>query len=284
VLVDAPSSALANLDAPSDTLLSVAQTLANFAPNPAVLDLIGKHAGLSGSQIYAQGPTTLDLPRVIQEPTDLQRNVQVDHETVPYRLQFNQNPNIPVINILAQAPSAAAATTLADATVAGLREYIGQLEAEGKVVTNHRVVLRQLGAATASVDAPSASKTLAILAFMGVFVLWCVLMLAGARGLEIWRRSADLETDGRIVHRRPRRQPAAPGRAAPAHAAAAKGSASPSTSGAALAGLARRGRTATKGRRPATARQTTPVAMSTAREPLAADALIADGRPKPKSR
>ena len=201
VLVDAPSSALANTEAPSTTLLSIAQTIANFAPNPDVLNLIGHHAGLQGSQLYAEGPTNLDLPRVIQEPTDMQRNVQIDHEQVPFRLEFNQNPNIPVISIDAQAPTTAGAVSLADAAVAGLRDYIAGLAATGKVGAGHQVVLRQLGAATGSVDAPSAGKELAVLAFLGVFVIWCVLMLAAGRLVDIWRRSGELS--GRVTGRRP---------------------------------------------------------------------------------
>jgi hypothetical protein len=192
ILVDTPSSAIANTMSPSSTLLSIAQTIANFAPNPQVLSLIGRHAGLQGSQIYAEGPVNLDLPRVVQEPTDLQRNVQIDHETIPYRIEFNQNPNIPVIGVDAQAPTLAGAERLANAAVAGLRDYISSLQTDGQVVAGHRVVLRQLGAATGSVDAPNAAKALAVLAFLGTFILWCVLVLAGGRMLEIWRRSAEV--------------------------------------------------------------------------------------------
>jgi hypothetical protein len=190
VLVDAPRSALADIQQSVTPLETLASTLANFAPSSAVLDLIGKHAGLSGDQLYAEGPVQLNVPRTIQEPTALQRNIQIAGETTPYRLEFNADPNLPEVGIYAQAPTTAQAVTLANAAVAGLTDYVVNLENAGNVPGARRVVIRQLGQATGSVDAPSASKTLAGLAFVGVLVLWCLLILVGERFVSAWRTSA----------------------------------------------------------------------------------------------
>src|ERR1035437_651505 len=105
VLVDAPSSALADLasQGAGTPLQSLATTLANFAPSQAVLNLIGPAAGLTGGQLYAEGPVSQNLPRTVQEPTDLQRNIQISGEAAPFRLQFNSDPNLPEIGIYAQA-------------------------------------------------------------------------------------------------------------------------------------------------------------------------------------
>jgi hypothetical protein len=192
VLVDAPSSALADLasQGAGTPLQSLATTLANFAPSQAVLNLIGPAAGLTGGQLYAEGPVSQNLPRTVQEPTDLQRNIQISGEAAPFRLQFNSDPNLPEIGIYAQAPTTAEAIRLANAAVTGLTEYLTQLQQAEKVSASNRVVLRPLGQATGGVDAPSASKTLGLMAFLGVFVLWCAMILVGERLLATWRISA----------------------------------------------------------------------------------------------
>src|ERR1035437_651504 len=79
---------------------------------------------------------------------------------------------------------------LANAAVTGLTEYLTQLQQAEKVSASNRVVLRPLGQATGGVDAPSASKTLGLMAFLGVFVLWCAMILVGERLLATWRISA----------------------------------------------------------------------------------------------
>jgi hypothetical protein len=190
VLVDAPSSALADIQQSVVPLQTLATTLANFAPSPAVLDLIGQRAGLQGNQLYAEGPVEQNVPRTIQEPTALERNLQIAGETMPYRLEFNADPNIPEIGIYAQAPTTAQAIKLANAAVAGLTDYLTNLQNTGKIRTSRRVVLRQLGQAAGSVDSPSASKTIAIMAFVAVLILWCVLVLVGERFIAAWRASS----------------------------------------------------------------------------------------------
>lgn len=192
-LVDAPASALADIQQPVVPLQTLASTLANFAPSTTVLNLIGKYAGVPGDQLYAQGPLEQNVPRTVQEPTALKRNVQIAGETMPYRLEFNADPNLPEIGIYAQAPTTAQAVKLANGAVAGLTQYIMNLETAGKVVGSRRVVIRQLGQATGSVDSPSASKTIAAMAFVGVFVLWCVLILVGERFNKAWRDTAEAE-------------------------------------------------------------------------------------------
>ncbi|MHB1836431.1 MAG: hypothetical protein ACYCXW_15885 [Solirubrobacteraceae bacterium] len=191
ILVDSQPSALGDLNAPSSTLTSLAQTLANFAPNRDVLNLIGRYAGLQGTQIYAQGPAQPNLPRTVLEPSASQRNVELTGETAPYRLEFDQNPLIPAIGVYAQAPTTAEAVKLANASYLGLRDYLKQLQVSGAVSPAHQVVLRQLGSATGTVDSPSAAKALALLALVGTFALWCVLLLVAERVAELWRATGD---------------------------------------------------------------------------------------------
>jgi hypothetical protein len=190
LLVDTPSSVLGNLSQSFEPLSARAVVYANFMASPAVLQLIGQQVGLSGEQIYAAGPVNAQQPRVVQEPTALKRNVQIAGETNPYRLSFESQANLPTINIFAQAPTTMQAIALANGAVAGLQRYVTSLENANKIPAPGRVTIRQLGPANGAVVNGGISKALAAIVFIVVFLMWCVLLLAGSRFLQSWRASA----------------------------------------------------------------------------------------------
>jgi hypothetical protein len=190
VLVDAPASVLSNLSQSFEPLVERALVYANFMASPAVLEFVGKQAGIPGNQIYAAGPVNATLPRVEQEPTDLKRNVQITGETKPYRLAFNSDPRTPTISIFARAPSTHQAIALANGAAAGLKAYVANDQAGSKVPVDSRVTIRQLGPATGGVVDGGVSKSLAFLVFVGVFVLWCLLLLAFERFASYWQATS----------------------------------------------------------------------------------------------
>ncbi|MGA2455211.1 MAG: hypothetical protein ABSG93_17000 [Solirubrobacteraceae bacterium] len=192
-LVDSPTSVLGDLSQSFEPLSARATVYANFMASPAVLALIGQQVGLSGEQLYATGPVSASQPRVVQEPTALKRNTEITGETDPYRLSFESQPNLPTINVYAQAPTTALAVGLANGAVVGLKQYITALEAADKTPARARVTIRQLGPANGAVVDGGISKELAILVFVGVFLLWCILLLAASRFREVWRGSALLQ-------------------------------------------------------------------------------------------
>jgi hypothetical protein len=152
--------------------------------------LVGQKAGIPGDQIFAAGPVDPSVPRVVEEPTAVQRNVEITGETTPYRLNFNDDPNLPTIGIYAQAPNTAQAIKLADASAVGLEQYVASLQSAGNTPPQARVVIRQLGSANGGVVDGGISKSLALMTFVAVFVLWCVLILLAGRFRETWRASA----------------------------------------------------------------------------------------------
>jgi hypothetical protein len=192
VLVDTPSSVLGNLSQSFESLNVRALVYANFMASPAVLNLIGQQAGIPGDQIYAAGPVDELEPRSVQEPTALKRNVEITGETEPYRLSFNSTPNLPTVDVYSQAPTTAQAIALANGAVAGLKEYVSNLEKVNKVPPRSRVAIRQLGPANGSVVDGGISKAVAGIVFVGVFLLWCVLVLCAARFYAGWTASAAL--------------------------------------------------------------------------------------------
>lgn len=201
VLVDTPSSALGDLSGSFEQLNARAEVFANFMTSPAVLDLIGKQIGVSGDQIYAAGPLNSNLSKVVQEPTALKRNIQITGEKDPYRLNYTSDPTTPTVGINAQAPTTAQAVALANAAAVGLREYVTQLQKANHVKAAARVTIRQLGTANGSVDDPGISKALAVIVFIAVFLLWCVLMLFASRFGGYWRATANADAQPEDVER-----------------------------------------------------------------------------------
>jgi hypothetical protein len=192
VFVDTPSSVLGNLTQTFEPLQARATAYANFMASPTVLSLIGQRIGIPGDQIYAAGPVDPSVPRIVQEPTAVQRNVEITGETTPYRLNFNNDPNLPTIGIYAQAPTTDLSIKLANAAAASLAQYVAAIQSTNHTPAQSRVVIRQLGRATGGVVDGGISKALAVMVFLGVFFVWCVLILLTARFREYWRASAAL--------------------------------------------------------------------------------------------
>jgi hypothetical protein len=192
VMVDSTPSSLGSTSQSFEGLTSRATVYANFMTSPTFLKLVGQRAGVAGDQIYAAGPTDPQMPRVVQEPTAVQRNVEITGETTPYRFNFNNDPNIPTIQIYAQAPTTSVAIRLANAAAASLRQYVRTVQAEQQISRGLDVSIRPLGEATGGVSDPGIKKSLAVLAFVGVLLLWCVLILVVTRFRESWRATGVL--------------------------------------------------------------------------------------------
>jgi hypothetical protein len=193
VFVDTPSSVLGNLNPSFDPLLARATVYANFMASQSALDAIGQQAGIPGDQLYAAGPVDPLVPRVVEEPTAVQRNVEITGETAPYRLNFNNDPNLPTIGIYAQAPTTPQAIALANAAANSLSRYVRGLQVADNVPAQSRVVIRQLGLASGGVADSGVSKSLAVMVFVGVLLVWCLLILVGSRFRQNWRTSAELQ-------------------------------------------------------------------------------------------
>jgi hypothetical protein len=194
VLVDAPGSVLGNLSQAFEPLAARAVVYANFMTSPVVLQLIGQQAGVPGEQIYAAGPVNANLPRVEQEPVALKRNVQITGEPRPYRLNFSTTASVPTINIYSQAPTTNQAIALANGAAVGLRHYVESLQDANHTPPASRVTIRELGSASGAVANAGISKALAAMVFVAVLVLWCLLVLAGARFAATWRASGAIRS------------------------------------------------------------------------------------------
>ena len=192
VLIDTGQSAIGDTSQNVDPLLTRATVYANLMAGPVFLNEIGSRIGLSGDQIYAAGPVDPQLARTVQEPTALKRNVELTGERVPYKFNFDNDPNLPEVGIFAQAPTTKQAIAMANAAAATLAAYVAGIETTSGVPVHSRVAVRQLGGASGAVVNGGVSKTVFGLVFIAVLSVWCVGLLAAARFRENWRASGEV--------------------------------------------------------------------------------------------
>jgi hypothetical protein len=201
ILVDSPSSALANLKQNPLPLSTRAGVFAQFMASTAIRDAVAKRAGLPASSILAQGP--FDDPATAPEgpkppdPGSVARGKK-------FRLTFVAQEQLPVVTVYAQAPTVALAQRLADAVAPAVQGYVDQLQVDADLRPEYRTQIRGLGPAQAgTVKGKPSVKVIGT--FIFVMLLGCILILTTAR---------------RRTRRAPRRGPIAAAAAATPVAAA----------------------------------------------------------------
>jgi len=177
MVVDAPRSALGDIQSSLEPFTARAGVFALLMTSPQALNAIGHAAGIPGTQIAAEGPPQANLPQVGSSPTPID---------TPYKLQLNQDPTLPTVDVYAQAPTAKEAVDLANGAVTGFATYLKSLQVQGSVPTGQRVEIRQLGSAIGGVVNSSASTKMAGIVGFVVLLLWCGGILFAAKLRAAW--------------------------------------------------------------------------------------------------
>ena len=195
ILVDTPNSAFANLAEEVEPLNTRAAVFSRFLASPLAIGLIAREAKLPADAIEGQGPYEQNLPLFEQEPTAEKRSSEIIGEQAVYRLRFENNPELPIVTVFAQAPTADEAHRLADAAPEALEAYIDQIQKEQKTPAKRRVEVRQLGDATGGVVNGGANAQIAALVFFVVLVFWCLLLIPAHTIARGWRSHDDDDDD-----------------------------------------------------------------------------------------
>jgi hypothetical protein len=186
MVVDAPKSALGNLKTSLVPYTARAIVYARLMTSPEALTYIGKAAGIPGNEIYAVGPAEIGAPTAVHTPS-----VQVDGRLAApkhkYVLRFDQNPDLPTVDIYSEAPTTAQSLALANGAVSGFAQYLHQLDASTSVPVDQQVRLRELGGANGGVVAKDSGKKLAVLIGFIVLLIWCLGILYISRIREQMR-------------------------------------------------------------------------------------------------
>jgi hypothetical protein len=191
ILVDTPSSAVVDV-APkgSDTLGVRANVLASVMVDGDVKAEIARAAGLNPADIAgvaksggSNGPVT--TPASPKDPYAPTLTTQV--------LTDNTQDALPIIQVQAQAQDAATATKLANAAVAGLRNYLSTKAAAERIPDAQRLQVNGLGVSQAHTVSQGPSKIVAVLAMIVVFVLGCFAILGVVALIRNWRAADERE-------------------------------------------------------------------------------------------
>lgn len=172
MLVDSPSSTLANAQSDMTGYTARAGVFARLMTSDEALSYIGKAAGIPGNLIDANGPLEVNGSTTASHaPVQIQGGKDT-LAPATYKLSFNQNPDLPTVDVYAQAPTTAQAIALANGAVTGFSNFIAQRH-EDQLSANKRILVRQLGSATGGLVDPGASKKIALFLFVLVLALWC---------------------------------------------------------------------------------------------------------------
>lgn len=179
MIVDAPVSVIGDPKEDMTPYLTRAFVFARLMTTPAALQYIGHAAGIPGNLIAASGPIELagdGAPQATHSPAAPSGLVLKSSAPV-YKLNLLQNPQLPTVDVYAQAPTTRKAIALANGAVTGFGAYVNNLDNQSAVPDGQRLVIRQAGSATGGVVDPGASKSLALIIFVLVFTLWCLVVL-----------------------------------------------------------------------------------------------------------
>ena len=176
MVVDSPRSALADAGTDLTPFTARAVVYARLMTSPQALEYIGQAAGVPGNLIAATGPVELNGPVAVHTPTAVQGG-RLASPSSSYTLDFLQNPQLPTVDVYADAPTTGKAIALANGAVRGFAAYISNLEVQSGVPAGKRIEIRQLGGASGGVVDPAASKSIAGMIFIAVLAVWCGLVL-----------------------------------------------------------------------------------------------------------
>lgn len=206
ILVDTPDSAFASVSNDIEPLEARASVYARFLASPTAVESIARLTGVPADAVEAQGPYEQGLPEYQQVPTAERRSSQILGERALYRLRFENNPEVPIVSVFAQAPTREEAVALASAAPVALRSYVETFQRGQRIRADRRVEIRRLGSAIGGVVNGGANLQIAALVFLIVFGVWCLLLVPANTIVRGWREGPEEARPSR-----PRGAPAANG-------------------------------------------------------------------------
>ena len=187
ILVDTPNSQVVDV-APrgSETLGTRANLLANLMTQGKVKAAIADRAGLSPKRVLASAESAggAETGTVSAEPT------AKDHVLTTRLVANADGEPLPIIEIEAQAPSAAGAGRLAEAAVAGLDSYLDSKAAVEEVSDARRLRVTGMGAPVVREAVRGPGRAIALGAAVFVFLAGCAAILIGSALVRGWRSAS----------------------------------------------------------------------------------------------
>jgi hypothetical protein len=185
VLVDTPESTAVDLRQSTydlEELNNRAKLVGNAIGTGEVREMIGEKMGVSPSEISLQTPLTTEyaeLDGVFVEPT------------TPYRLDVQADPTVPVIDVVAAAPTEEEAKALVEATTGSLVAYVAALPKGKPGAKEVRLVPRPLGEVEAHRLVQPGKALSALVAFFVILGIGSATVVFVSRQRREYRRARE---------------------------------------------------------------------------------------------
>jgi hypothetical protein len=194
LVVDTPKTTILDLRQNTysfEALTQRAILLGNVMANGPVRQAIADRANVPVDVLQVSAPLTAKEPRATTGAADRQKKMSdVLKSTDQYRLSIQANPTVPVLDIYAQAPTAAKATILANSSVDSLRTYLEGLAASKQVPATDQIKILQLGRARGTVINKGIDWQTSFLAFWLTFGFACATVIFLSRIRRGWKLAA----------------------------------------------------------------------------------------------
>ena len=204
LLVDSPKSTIVQADGNITQLANIATVFAEFYDTTALQTRIASRLHVSPGSIAISVPNQdPNVPTTGQNVG--QRNTGLLQESNSMQLLVEPQPGLPMISLYAQGPTGTAAVSLANAAAHSLDRYINSLRSlpvnqteiarasASGVAPPARVTVRQLGPAVGGTVDPGTNKKIVALAFVGLLIVDCFIVIMLNGFVERWRRHSELE-------------------------------------------------------------------------------------------
>lgn len=193
VLIDSTQSPLVDIAQDITPLSYRAQLYTQLVTSEPAKEAIAKAAGMEPGMIVISSQLPSTGTKSSKEPGSEERSNELLAAGHVKRLMFTASEDLPVIDVLAQAQTGEEAIKLANAGAKGLMNYVASLQAETNVAKINQVSLSQLGPARGGLVNEGASKQMALMAFLGVMVVWCILLVLMSNLIEALRQPQESE-------------------------------------------------------------------------------------------
>lgn len=194
VLLDTPHSLISDVRqdaAVLDSFTDRAVLLGNVMAREPVRAYIAKRAGVPVEALTVEAPLTPSQPRARRvDPGDQAKVGDILASNDQYRLSIQADPTVPLLDVYAQAPSAASAEAIANAAVDGLRSYVDEVATDSATPSGDQIRLVQLGRARGELINGGADLQVAFVVFLLTFAICCALVVFIDRVRNGWRLAA----------------------------------------------------------------------------------------------
>ncbi len=191
VMLDTPDSLMVDVRQDAAMLEGFtdrAVLLGNVMTREPVRLYIADQAGIPVEALMVEAPLTARQPRRRRvEPGREMHVSDVVATSDQHRLSIQADPTVPLIDVYAQAPTAAGAEAIANAAVDGLRRYLDDVATESGTPSRAQLELVQLGRAHGAVINAGSGLQVAFVAFLLTFAICCALVVAIDRVRRGWR-------------------------------------------------------------------------------------------------